>query len=87
MTTNNFDYTNTEIKLQGGGSKTVRKIVIKKGKGYKSVTKYNKGKKTRMIKKPIHKLHIELIKNRKFIPGLFMDCKCKERNKTKKNKN
>jgi len=33
----NFNYENTEIQTQTGG-KTVRKVSIKKGKGYKSVT-------------------------------------------------
>lgn len=71
------NYENTEIVLQKGG-KVVRKVSIKKGKGYKSITKYRKGKKLFTIKKPIHKQHIKLIKNGKFIPGLFNDCKgCK----------
>lgn len=80
MNTDNFNYTNMEIKKQMGG-KIMRKVSIKNGKGYKSVTKYNKGKKISSIKKPIHKEHIQLIKLRKFIPGLFSDCK-----KTRKNK-
>lgn len=71
------DYENTEVVLQKGG-KVVRKVSIKKGKGYKSITKYRKGKKISTIKKPIHKEHIKLIKMGKFIPGLFNDCKgCK----------
>ena len=45
MDTNNFNYENTEVKQQMGG-KVVRKVSIKKGKGYKSVTKYHKGKKS-----------------------------------------
>jgi hypothetical protein len=71
------DYENTEVVLQKGG-KVVRKVTIKKGKGYKSITKYRKGKKLFTIKKPIHKEHVKLIKRGKFIPGLFNDCKnCK----------
>lgn len=71
------DYENTEVVLQKGG-KVVRKVSIKKGKGYKSITKYRKGKKLFTIKKPIHKEDIKLIKKGKFIPGLFNDCKgCK----------
>ena len=78
-----FHYENTEIKKQVGGSKIIRKISIKNGKGYKSVTKYHKGKKLHTIKKPIKKSHINLISLGNFIPGLFADCKrC---NKTKKN--
>jgi len=80
----NFNYENTEIKKQMGG-KTVRKVSIKNGKGYKSVTKYHKGKKVRTIKKPIHKSHIQLISWGKFIPGLFTDCKCsRKKHKTRK---
>lgn len=84
MEANNFNYDNTEVKRQMGGAKIVRKVSIKNGKGYKSVTKYQKGKKVRTIKKPIHKSHIELISLGTFIPGLFSDCKCNNR-KTRKN--
>jgi hypothetical protein len=82
----NFNYENTEVKTMTGGSKLVRKVSIKNGKGYKSVTKYRKGKKTSTIKKPIHKAHIELIQMGKFIPGLFLDCHCREKKKTRKHK-
>jgi hypothetical protein len=71
---NNFTYENKEIKKQMGG-KTVRNISIKNGVGYKSVTKYKRGKKIKSVKKPISKSHIKMIKNRVFIPGLFLDCK------------
>jgi amino acid permease len=81
--TTKFDYENTEVKKQMGG-KIVRKVSIKNGKGYKSVTKYHKGKKVHTVKKPIHKSHIEMISLGTFIPGLFTDCKC--RGKTRKNK-
>ena len=82
----NFNYENTEVKTMTGGSKLVRKVFIKNGKGYKSITKYHKGKKTGTIKKTIHKAHIELIQLGKFIPGLFLDCNCREKNKTRKRK-
>ena len=75
------NYENTEIVSQRGG-KIVRKVIIKKDKGFKSITKYHKGKKLYTVKRPIHKAHIKLIKAGKFIPGLFKDCKsC---NKSKK---
>ena len=80
-----FNYHNTEVKTQAGGRKIVRKVTIKRGKGHKSVTKYNKGKKTSSIKKPIHKQHIDAIKRGKFIPGLFDDCCSREKTKTRKN--
>jgi hypothetical protein len=72
-----FNYENKETKVMKGG-KIIRKVSIKKGKGFKSITKYRKGKKISTVKRPIHKSHIQLIKLRKFIPGLFFDCKsCK----------
>lgn len=78
-----FNYSNTESKVQSGG-KVTRKVIIKNGKGYKSITKYHKGKKTKTIRKPIHKADIELIKIGKFIPGLFLDCKAKNKSCKKK---
>jgi hypothetical protein len=76
-----FNYENTETK-QMGGMKIVRKVSIKKGKGYKSVTNYRRGKKMSSVKKPIHTQHLKMIKGGKFIFGLFDDCKnC---NKTRK---
>ena len=80
-----FNYENTEVKTQMGG-KIVRKVSIKKGKGYKSVTKFRNGKKSSTVRKPIHVDHIILIKQRKFIPGLFSDCKCREKTKTRKSR-
>ena len=83
MNTSDFNYDNTEVKSQNGGKKVVRKVSIKKGKGYKSVTRYHKGRKISSVKKPIHKSHVSLIKSGKFITGLFSDCKC-NKNKTRK---
>lgn len=85
MSTDKFNYENTEVKTMTGG-KIVRKVSIRNGKGYKSITKYHKGKKGYTNKKPIHKDHIELIKKGKFIPGLFVDCNCRKKNKTQKHK-
>jgi hypothetical protein len=82
----NSHYENTEVKTQLGGSKTVRKVIIKNGKGFKSVTKFRNGKKMKTIKKHIPTDHITLILEGKFIPGLFSDCDCREKSKTKKNK-
>lgn len=80
-----FDYFNKETTVQLGG-KVVRKVTIKNGKGHKSVTSYRRGKKIGTVKKTLHKQHIELIKRGKFIPGLFLDCNCKLKNKTYKRK-
>jgi hypothetical protein len=76
----------TEEIIQGGGKKIVRKVTIRNGKGYKSVTKYYKGKKVGSVKKPLLDSDIMLIQARKFIPGLFSDCKCSKNRKTRKNK-
>ena len=81
-----FNYENTEVHGQMGGGKIIRKVSIKKGKGYKSVSRFKNGKKVATIKKPIHKDHIKLIKQRKFIPGLFSDCTSNEKTKTRKNR-
>ena len=86
METDNFNYENTEVKTQMGGKKMVRKVSIKKGKGYKSITNYHKGRKISSSKKPIHKSHVGLIKSGKFIHGLFADCSyktCKTRKRRK----
>lgn len=69
---NKFNYFSKE-QIQSGGKKTVRKVTIKNGKGYKSVTKYV-GKKSKTFKKKINNTHLGLIKMGKFIPGLFNDC-------------
>ena len=83
MDNSKFNYESNESK-QMGGTKIVRKVTIRNGKGYKSLTKYRNGKKVGTSKKPINKAHVQLIKSGKFIPGLFMECKCKE--KTCKNR-
>lgn len=68
-----FYYSNTETKLQNG-TRTVRKVYIKNGNGYKSVTRYNKGKKVSSVKKPIHLQHVDSIQMGVFIPRFFADC-------------
>jgi len=78
-----LNYENTEIRHTQNGGKIVRKVSIKNGKGYKSVTKYHKGKKINSVKKKIHKSHVFMIKFKKFIPGLFSDCKCGTRKNRK----
>jgi hypothetical protein len=81
-----FNYSSVQ-KHQSGGKKTLKKVVIKKGKGHKSVSYYKKGKMIKTIKKPIHNDHIILIYQKQFIPGLFSDCQmksAKSKSKTKK---
>jgi len=87
--TNKFEYDNTEIVDNQSGGKIVRKVSIKQGKGYKSISRYHKRKHTGTIKKNLKAAEIQMIKLGKFIPGLFNDCKtCSKRinNKTRKQK-
>jgi len=70
-----FGYHNTEVVHNQNGGKTVRKVVIKKGKGYKSISKYHKKKHTGTIRKHLKTCEIKMIKLGKFIPGLFENCK------------
>jgi hypothetical protein len=84
---NKFNYENTET-TKFGGRKTVRKVTIRNGKGFKMVSKYHKGKRLGSAKKPIHQEHVLMIASGKFIKGLFSDCKCGNdmKNKTRKNR-
>ena len=76
-------YHNKETNTHTGG-KTVREVIIKGGKGHKSVTRYAAGRKVSTVKKPLSRSHIVLIQRGKFIPGLFNDCvRC---NRTRKNR-
>lgn len=78
-----MDYCNKETKAIVGG-KIIREVIIKGGKGYKSVTRYAAGRKVSTVRKPIVRSHIVLIQTGKFIPGLFNDCvRC---NRTRKNR-
>jgi|MesohylFT_1024984.scaffolds.fasta_scaffold117018_2 hypothetical protein len=79
-----FNYSNTQMH-QAGGKKTVRKVIIKNGKGHKSVKYYKNGKLSTTVKRGLKPVELILIKAGKFIPGLFKDCGCKKKlNKTKK---
>jgi len=77
---NNFNYQNTEEKHGLHGGKTVRKVFIKGGKGYKSISKYHKKKHIGTVRKILKRAEIQMIKLGKFIPGLFKNCKsCRKR--------
>lgn len=71
-----FHYHNTEKRVHKG-KHIIRRVSIKNGKGYKSVTIMKGGGKgkRRTTKRKLHPNEIEHIKNRKFIQGLFSDCK------------
>lgn len=68
-----FHYHNTEKRIHRGKHVT-RKVSIKGGKGYKSIT-FKKNGKNRTIKRSLCSSEIKDIKNKKFIRGLFNNCK------------
>lgn len=70
----NFHYENTEVKNQLGG-KIVRKVSIKNGKGYKSISRYHRKKHIGTVRKLLKTGEIKMIQLGKFIPGLFKNCK------------
>lgn len=84
---NEFNYKNVENRIMSGGKKQVRKVVIKKGKGYKSIIHIKDGKKISGTRKKLKTNEINMIQIGKFIPGLFNDCMCnKKKNKTVRRK-
>lgn len=72
-TRKNHKYSNVEIKYKNG-KKTVRKVVIHKCNGYKSVCQYKRGKCTFRNKKPLSREEMDKIHSGVFIPGLFDSC-------------
>ena len=72
-----FHYQNIEQKRTPNGRITRKVTVYKNGKGYKSITTHlpRKSARRKTIKKPLTKKEIAHITQRKFIPGLFRDCK------------
>ena len=70
-----FHYKNTEHKNMKTVERFTRKVVIKGGRGHKSVSIYKNGKKKFSVKKSLKSNEIQMIKEGKFIHGLFQDCK------------
>lgn len=79
-----FHYSNRQESMKGG-KKTTRRVIIKNGKGYKSVCTYKNGRKCHNRKKHLSTSEIQMIKMGKFIPGLFSDIS-ETFTKTRKNK-
>jgi hypothetical protein len=76
-----FQYNNTEVKMEGG-AKVVRKVVIRKSKGHKSVSIYSRNGSAKTAKRALTDDEIRKIRAKQFIPKLFTDCidyrkKCK----------
>lgn len=80
-----YSYKSMDI-IKNGNQKTIRKVSLKNGKGFKSVSKFIKGKHIGTSQKKIEDPHILLIKGGSFIKGFFNDCKLCKKNKTRKNK-
>ena len=74
-----YSYVNNQTSIIGG-KRITRKVVIRNGKGYKSLCTYKNGKKCNNNKKHLCKVEIKIIKMGNFIPNLFSDIK------TRKNK-
>ena len=75
-------YKNVETHHEGG-KRVVRKVHIHRSKGHKSISVYHRSKHVKTVKRPLTKDEIHKICSRKFIPGLFDDCK--KQLKTRKN--
>ena len=69
-----YQYSNVEMKMLPNGRKTIRKVYVKNGKGYKTVTTYRRGRKLSSVRRRIHVDHLEKIRRCEFVPGLFTDC-------------
>jgi hypothetical protein len=69
-----MDYKNVEMKHYGKGRKTLRKVVIKGGKGKKTVMHYKNGKCSGKMTKHIEDDHVKMICEGVFVKGLFNDC-------------
>jgi hypothetical protein len=80
----NYEYKNIEKKITSNGCITRKVMIYKNGKGYKSVTTQcppqkstAKTRKNKTIKRPLTENEMADIQNKRFIKGLFDDCKKK----------
>ena len=73
-----FSYESTQTHMTGGKIQ-VRNVTIKNGKGYKSVSKYCKGKCNTTVKRRLLLKEIQMIQRNQYIPALFKDCRPKNR--------
>uniref|UniRef100_A0A6C0B081 Uncharacterized protein n=1 Tax=viral metagenome TaxID=1070528 RepID=A0A6C0B081_9ZZZZ len=72
-----FHYKNSHM-CQHDNKKTIRHVIIKNGKGHKSISCYKGKKLVSTIKKKLSLHEINIIRSGKFIPGLFRNCKTKK---------
>jgi hypothetical protein len=73
-----FSYESVQTHMVGGKMQ-VRNVTIKNGKGYKSVSKYCKGKCNTTMKRRLLLKEIQMIQRNQYIPALFKDCRPKNR--------
>lgn len=73
MDTKSIHYRNTEHKHHGK-NRITRKVVIRGGRGYKSLTICKGGKRKSTVRKSLQTDEMSKILAGKFIPGLFADC-------------
>ena len=73
-----FSYESVQTHMAGGKIQ-VRNVTIKNGKGYKSVSRYCKGKCNSTVKRRLLLKDIEMIQRHQYIPALFKDCRPKNR--------
>ena len=73
-----FSYESVQTHMAGGKIQ-VRNVTIKNGKGYKSVSRYCKGKCNSTVKRRLLLKEIKMIQRHQYIPALFKDCRPKNR--------
>ena len=75
----NYEYRNVEHKMTPKGCITRKVIIYKNGKGYKSITTQcsskNTTRKNKTVKRPLSDTEMADITQKRFIRGLFDDCK------------
>ena len=64
------------VLIKNGNKKTVRKVLVNNKKGYKSISKFRNGKHVKTVKRPLKPKEIKCVKEKKFLPKLFDNCKC-----------
>lgn len=82
-TKSEYEYRNIEQKMTPDGCVTRKVVIYKNGKGYKSITTHcpsktrttNKTRKNKTIKRPLSDSEMKDIQQKRFIRGLFNDCK------------
>jgi len=83
MKSQDFSYESIQTHMNGG-KKQVRNVTIKNGKGYKSVSKYCKGKCNSTTKRRLLLNEIKMIQRHQYIPALFKNCTPKSRTRRRR---